>query len=116
MNKANKYSPEACERAVRMVQEGRGSSPSPWAAVLSMAPKIGCNPATLFSWVKRTEVDSGCRPGATTDERERIKALERENKELKRANEILRLASAFQIPVKTVLTNGSTLTHPQNTA
>ena len=95
MNKANKYSPEVRERAVRMVQEGRGSYPSLWAAVLSIAPKIGCNPATLLSWVKRAEVDNGQRPGVTTDERQRIKALERENKELKRANEILRLASAF---------------------
>ena len=95
MNSAKKFSPEVRERAVRMVQEGRGEYPSLWATVGSIAPKIGCNPATLLEWVKRAEIDSGKRAGVTSDERERIKALERENKELKRANEILRLASAF---------------------
>ena len=95
MNKTNKFSPEVRERAVRMVQEHRGEYPSLWAAVESIAPKIGCVPQTLLEWVKREEVDSGQRDGATTSERERIKALEREVKELRRANEILKTASAF---------------------
>ena len=73
----------------------RGDYSSLWAAVGSIAPKIGCTPTTLLSWVRRAEIDSGQRPGITTDERERIKVLERENKELRRANEILKLASAF---------------------
>jgi len=95
MNKSNKFSPEVRERAVRMVQEHRGEYPSLWAAVESMAPKIGCVPQTLLEWVKRAEVDAGARPGTTTAEAQRIKDLERENKELRRANEILRTASAF---------------------
>ena len=95
MNKSNKFSPEVRERAVRMVQEHRGACPSLWAAVASMTPKIGCVPATLLEWVKRAEVDAGARPGATTAEMQRIKELEREVKELRRANEILRTASAF---------------------
>jgi transposase len=95
MNKSNKFSPEVRERAVRMVQEHRGEYPSLWAAVESIAPKIGCVPQTLLEWVKRAEVDAGARPGATTTEMQRIKELEREVKELRRANEILRTASAF---------------------
>lgn len=95
MNKSNKFSPEVRERAVRMVQEHRGEYPSLWAAVASMAPKIGCVPQTLLEWVKRAEVDAGARPGTTTAEAQRIKDLERENKELRRANDILRTASAF---------------------
>ena len=95
MNKSNKFSPEVRERAVRMVQEHRGEYPSLWAAVESIAPKIGCVPQTLLDWVKRTEVDAGARPGTTTAEAQRIKDLERENKELRRANDILRTASAF---------------------
>ncbi len=91
----NKYSPEVRERAVRLVQEHRGEYPSLWATIESIAPKIGCSSATLNEWVKRTEVDTGRRDGVSTQERERIKALERENKELRQANEILRLASAF---------------------
>jgi transposase len=93
--KSNKFSPEVRERAVRLVQEHRGEYPSLWAAIESIAPKIGCVPQTLHDWVKRSEIDSGAREGATTAEREQIKALERENKELRRANEILKLASAF---------------------
>ena len=93
--KPPKYSLETRERAVRIVLEHRGEYASPWAAVESIAPKIGCSPHTLHEWVKRHEVDTGRRDGVTTDERERIKALERENKELRRANEILKLASAF---------------------
>jgi transposase-like protein len=95
MNKSNKFSPESRERAVRMVQEQRGEYPSLWATVESIAPKIGCVPQTLLVWVKRQEVDSGEREGITTTETERVKALEREVKELRRANEILKLASAF---------------------
>lgn len=95
MNKTNKFSPEVRERAVRMVREHRDEYPSLWAAVESIAPKIGCVPQTLLEWVKRAEIDAGARPGTTTDEIQRIKDLERENKELRRANEILRTASAF---------------------
>jgi transposase-like protein len=95
MRKSTKFSPEVRERAVRMVQEHRGEYPSLWAAIESIAPKIGCVPQTLNDWVRRHEVDSGARQGVTTDERERVKALEREVKELRRANEILKLASAF---------------------
>jgi transposase len=95
MKKIPKYSPEVRERAVRMVQEHRGEYPSLWAAIESIAPKIGCVPQTLHGWVRQHEVDSGQADGLSTDERERIKALEREVKELRRANEILKLASAF---------------------
>ena len=95
MKKTNKFSPEVRERAVRMVQEHRGEYPSLWAAIESIAPKIGCVPQTLHDWVKREEVDSGKREGLTTSERERLKQLERENKELRRANDILKTASAF---------------------
>jgi transposase-like protein len=95
MANQTKFSPEVRERAVRLVQEHRGEYPSLWAAVGSIAPKIGCTPTTLLDWVKRTEIDSGVRPGVTSEERERLKALEREVKELRRANEILRTASAF---------------------
>jgi len=95
MNKSNKFSPEVRERAVRMVQEHRGEYPSLWATIESIAPKIGCVPQTLNEWVRKYEVDSGLRDGVTSEERERIKSLEREVKELRRANEILKLASAF---------------------
>ena len=95
MRKTPRFSPEVHERAVRMVQEHRGEYPSLWAAVESIAPKIGCVPQTLLEWVKQAEVDSGARKGVTTDETQRIKELEREVKELRRANEILKLASAF---------------------
>ncbi len=95
MKKSNKFSPEVRERAVRMVQEHRGEYPSLWAAIESIAPKIGCVPQTLNEWVKRAEVDAGVREGVTTSEAQRVKDLEREIKELRRANEILKLASAF---------------------
>ena len=95
MRKSIKFSPEVRERAVRMVQEHRGEYPSLWAAIESISAKIGCVPQTLNEWVKKSEIDSGAREGVTSDERERIKALEREVKELRRANEILKLASAF---------------------
>ena len=96
--KSNRFSPEMRERAVRMVQEHRGEYPSLWAAIESIAPKVGCVPPTLLEWVKKAEVDSvlpGQREGVTSSEREQLKALERENRELRRANEILKLASAF---------------------
>ena len=95
MNKSNQYSPEVRERSVRMVQEHRGEYPSLWAAVESIAAKVGCASQTLLEWVKRAEGDAGKRPGTTTAEAQRIKELERENKELRRANDILRTASAF---------------------
>ena len=95
MKKSNKFSPEVRERAVRMVQDHRGEYPSLWAAVESIAPKIGCVPQTLLEWVKRVEVDMGQREGVTSNEAQRVKDLEREVKELRRANEILKLASAF---------------------
>jgi transposase len=95
MKKSNKFSPEVHERAVRMVQEHRGEYPSLWAAIESIAPKIGCVPQTLLEWVKQSEVDAGARTGVSTAEAKRIKDLEREVKELRRANEILKLASAF---------------------
>ena len=95
MTKSNKFSPEVRERAVRMVQEHRGEYPSQWAAIESIAPKIGCVPQTLLEWVKRHEIDWGVRDGITTSELQRLKELERENKELRKANEILKLASAF---------------------
>ncbi len=95
MRKSNKFSPEVRERAVRMVLEHRGEHPSLWAAIESIAPKIGCVPQTLHDWVRKHEIDHGMRDGVTSDERERVKALEREVKELRRANEILKLASAF---------------------
>jgi transposase len=95
MKKSNKFSPEIRERAVRMVHEHRGEYPSLWAAIESIAPKIGCVPQTLHEWVRKQEVDTGAREGVSSDERQRVKALEREVKELRRANEILKLASAF---------------------
>ena len=95
MKKTNKFSPEVRERAVRMVQEHRGEYPSLWAAIESIAPKVGCVPQTLMDWVKRTEVDSGVRPGMSSADAQRVKDLEREVKELRKANEILKLASAF---------------------
>ena len=95
MNKSKKFSPEVRERAIRMVLEHRGEYPSLWTAVESMAPKIGCVPQTLLTWVKQHEVDAGARDGVTTSDAKRLKELERENKELRRANEILKLASAF---------------------
>jgi transposase-like protein len=95
MTKTKQFSPEVRERAVRLVQEHRGEYPSLWAAVESIAPKIGCVPQTLLTWVQRQEVDAGVRDGVTTADAKRVRELERENKELRRANEILKLASAF---------------------
>ncbi len=95
MSKANRYSPEVRERAVRMVLEHQSDYPSQWQAIQSIAAKIGCSPDSLKAWLKRTQIDAGEEPGTTTAERERVKALEKEVKELRRANEILRTASAF---------------------
>jgi len=95
MSKAVRYSPEVRERAVRMVFEQKAAHDSEWAAIRSIAEKFGCKAETLRLWVRHAERDSGQRAGPTTADRERLKALERENAELKRANEILRKASAF---------------------
>ena len=95
MKKSVKYSPEVRERAVRMVFEHRAEHESQWAAVVSIAGKIGCTAQTLLSWVRRHERDSGQRGGPSTAEEQRVKALEREVRELRKANEILKLASAF---------------------
>jgi transposase len=91
----NKFSTEVRARAVRMVLDHEGDHPSRWAAIVSVAEKIGCVPQTLFEWVKKTEVDSGTRAGVPTDMAEKMKALEREVRELRQANEILRKASAY---------------------
>ena len=95
MAKATKLSPEVKERAVRLVLEHEGEYGSQYEAIRSVAGKIGCNPETLRGWVRQAERDTGQRPGLTTDERARMTALEREVKELRRANEILRKASAY---------------------
>lgn len=93
--KSPTYSPVARERAVRMVFEHRGEHASQWAAIESIAGKIGCTAQTLCNWVRQAERDRGLRPGTTSEEQARIKALERENRELRQANEILRKASAY---------------------
>ena len=95
MGRLMMYSPEVRERAVRMVLEHRGEHRSEWAAICSIAEKFGCSSETLRKWVRRAETDQGLRPGLTSPERERLRALEREVRELRRANEILRKASAY---------------------
>jgi len=90
-----RYSPEVKERAIRMVSEHGPEHASQWAAIVSIATKIGCTPESLRAWVRQAERNQGKRPGLSSDEKERMKQLERENRELKRANEILRLASAY---------------------
>jgi transposase-like protein len=92
---AASYSPEVRDRAVRLVLEGGGEHPTQWAAINSVAAKIGCTAETLRKWVRQAERDGGQRPGTTTVERERIRVLEREVRELRQANEILRKASAY---------------------
>ncbi len=91
----NKFSPEVRARAVRMVLDHAGEHSSRWQAVQSIAAKIGCSAHTLHEWVRKSEVDSGQRAGVPTDVAARLKALERENRELRQANEILRKASAY---------------------
>jgi transposase len=93
--KSRKYSPEVRERAVRMVFEHRDEHESQWAAIESIAAKIGCTAETLRGWVRQRERDTGQREGLSSADKERIKALERENRELRQANEILRKASAY---------------------
>ena len=95
MSKRSRYSPEVRERAVRLVFEHQAEYESQWAAMSSIAAKVGCTAETLRKWVRQSEQDQGIREGLSGDERERLKALERENRELKRANEILRQASAY---------------------
>jgi len=96
MNKTtNKFAPEVRARAIRMVLDHQQDYPSRWAAVVSISEKIGCSPPTLHEWVKRAEVDSGKRAGVPTEMADKLKALERENRELRQANEILRKASAY---------------------
>ena len=94
-NTTNKFSAEVRARAVRMVFDHEGEHSSRWAAVSSIAAKIGCSAHTLLEWVKKAEVDTGKRAGVPTEVADRLKALERENRELRQANEILRKASAY---------------------
>ena len=95
MGRQSKFPAEMRERAVRLVFEQQEHHESQWAAIVSLASKMGCTPETLRKWVRQMERDDGQRPGLTTNERERMKELEREVRELKRANEILRKASAY---------------------
>ena len=95
MTRSSRFSPEVRERAVRMVWEHQAERTSQWAAITSIAEKMGCAAETLRHWVRQGERDAGRRPGLTTEERARLTQLERENAELRRANEILRKASAY---------------------
>ncbi len=95
MTRTNRYSPEVRERAVRMVVEHLDDFSSEWAAITSVSSKLGMAPETLRHWVRRAQIDGGMRPGLTTDERKRLKELEKENRDLRRANEILKDASIF---------------------
>lgn len=90
-----KYSKEVRERAVRMLREHQPDHPSEWATIQSVAAKLGCTPQTLHNWLRKAQVESGQRGGLTISERDRMKALERENRELRQTNEILRKASAY---------------------
>jgi transposase len=94
MGRPSRFAPEVRERAVRMVEEQAKDHPSQWAAIRSVAEKLGCRDETSLRWVRQAERDTGHRPGLTTTDRERLKELERENRELRRANEILRKAAA----------------------
>jgi transposase len=103
MTKATRYPAELRERAMRLVREHRGEYPSEWAAIQSVAAKLGIGaPETLRTWIRRAEVDGRQRPGLTTPERERLVQLERENRELRRANEILKAAAAFFASMSTM--------------
>ncbi len=95
MPRPSPFSPEVRERAIRLVQEQAPSHGSQWAAVRSVADKLGCHPETLRNWLRRHERDTGQRPGLTSSDAARLKDLERENRELRRANEILKKASAY---------------------
>ena len=95
MGTTKRYSPEVRERAVRMVAEHAAEHESQWATICSIASKIGCSSETLRNWVRQQERDTGSRAGLTSSEREELKAMRRDNRELKRANEILRKASAY---------------------
>jgi len=95
MNKSPRYSAEVKERAIRLVHEHRSEHSSQWSAIVSIASKIGCTPETLREWIKQNEIDTGNREGMSTSQRQRLKELEREVKELRQANEILRKASAY---------------------
>jgi transposase len=95
MGKRGRYPKEVRERAVRLLEEERPNHDSEWAAIVSISAKLGCNAETLRLWLREAQRDAGERPGLTTSDRERMEALERENRELKRANEILRKASAY---------------------
>ena len=95
MTKARRFSPEVRERAVRLVRDHQAEYATQWAAITSIASKIGCAAETLRLWVRQAERKAGQRPGLTTEEQQRLKVLERENRELRRANEILRKASAY---------------------
>ena len=95
MSQRPRYPQELRERAIRLVREHRAEHPSEWATITSIAGKLGVGPETLRLWLRRDEVDHRQRPGLTSDERQRLRELERENRELRRANEILRAASAF---------------------
>ena len=95
MTKARRFAPEVRERAVRLVRDHQAEYATQWAAITSIAGKIGCAPETLRLWARQAERNAGQRGGLTTDEQQRLKVLERENRELRRANEILRKASAY---------------------
>jgi transposase-like protein len=95
MNKLTRFAPEVRQRAVRLLVEHEGEYPSRWAAIKSLAEKIGCSPETLRAWARQVERDAGTAPGPTTDQGQRLRELERENKDLRRANEILKKAAAF---------------------
>ena len=95
MTTSNRYPTEVRERAVRLVEEAQKDNLSEWAAINSVSEKIGCTKETLRRWVRQTQTDQGRRPGLTTDDKDRLLQLERENRELRKANEILKTASAF---------------------